>query len=200
MPKSILQMAGAPTTPGALEDAVLVVVDAQFEYSVGRLPLSGIEAAVAEAARVLGLARKHGMPVFHIVHHGKPGSPLFDPIGPNSAILPPLAPRDGEEVIVKHLPNAFAGTTLDERIRATGRKELILVGFQTHMCISATARSALDHGYRTTVVAAACATRDLPNPLGGVTSAETLHTATLAALADRFAIVVRDSTALAPAG
>jgi nicotinamidase-related amidase len=103
-------------------------------------------------------------------------------------------------VIAKGLPNAFAGTALDERIRATGRKELILIGFQTHMCISATARSALDHGYRTTIVASACATRDLPNPLGGVTPAEVLHAATLSALADRFAVVVPDAGALVAAG
>jgi hypothetical protein len=39
------------------------------------------------------------------------------------------------------------------------------------MCVSATVRSALDHGYASTVVAAACATRDLPDPLGGHRSA-----------------------------
>ena len=61
------------------------------------------------------------------------------------------------------------------------------------MCISATVRAALDRGYRTTVVASATATRDLPDPLGGIVPAGEVHRATLAALADRFAIVVRDT-------
>jgi len=63
------------------------------------------------------------------------------------------------------------------------------------MCISATVRSARDHGYRVTLVADACATRDLPDPLGGATvDAQTLHRITLAALHDRFATVVPDAS------
>ncbi len=62
----------------------------------------------------------------------------------------------------------------------------------THMCISATARSALDHGYRAVVVGDATATRALPDALGGadIPAAE-IHRAALAELADRFATVVR---------
>ena len=72
----------------------------------------------------------------------------------------------GETVLVKSLPNAFAGTPLADLVRATGRREIVIAGFATHMCVSATARSALDHGFRTTVVAAATATRDLPHVCG----------------------------------
>jgi nicotinamidase-related amidase len=100
----------------------------------------------------------------------------------------------GEAVVVKGLPNAFAGTDLDQRLRALGRAEVILAGFATHMCVDSTARAALDLGWRSTVVANACATRDLPDPLGGVIAAARLHHATLAALADRFAVVVPDAT------
>jgi len=65
-------------------------------------------------------------------------------------------------VVKKTLPNAFAGTDLAERIAAAGRGKLVVIGFMTHMCVDATTRSALDHGLATTVVAAACASRDLP--------------------------------------
>lgn len=194
-PKTLLALAGAPATPSPLETAALVLIDAQREYTDGALPLAGVEAAVAEAARLLGLARTTGVPVFHVVHHGKPGGALFNPEGPLSGIVAPLAPVDGETVVVKHLPNAFAGTDLDALIRATGRKELIIAGFQTHMCVSSTVRAALDLGWRTTVVDAACATRDLPDGAGGIVPAEVQHRASLAALADRFAVVVRSSRA-----
>lgn len=196
-PKTLLALAGAPATPSPLDSAALVLIDAQREYTEGALPLTGVEAAVAEAARLLELAREAGVPVFHIVHHGKPGSALFDPEGPLSGIVTPLSPLDGEAVVAKHLPNAFAGTDLDARIRATGRKELIVAGFQTHMCVSSTVRAALDLGWRTTVVDAASATRDLPDGAGGVIPADALHRASLAALADRFAVVVKDSRAWA---
>ncbi len=195
-PKSLLQAAGAPLHPSPLDKSVLLIVDAQEEYVSGGLPLTGVAAALAEIAKVLALARANGVPVFHIVHHGRAGGALFDPERRFAAIVPQLTPREGEAVVVKTLPNAFAGTTLQAQIDATGRRELIITGFMTHMCISATARAALDLGYRNTVVASTLATRDLPDPLGGVATAEAVQRATLAALADRFSIVVPDVAAL----
>jgi hypothetical protein len=57
-------------------------------------------------------------------------------------------------------------------------------------------RAALDLGFRSTVVADACAARDLPSP-GGVIPARALHEAELAALADRFAGVFTAAEILA---
>ncbi|MEJ1933320.1 isochorismatase family protein, partial [Nostoc sp. NIES-2111] len=71
-----------------------------------------------------------------------------------------------------------------------GRSTMILAGFMTHMCISATARASLDLGIPATVVASATATRDIPDPLGGTIPAETVHRTALAEIADRFASVV----------
>jgi len=62
------------------------------------------------------------------------------------------------------------------------------------MCISSTARAALDLGFRTTIDATACATRDLPDGLGGTIPARTVNEVALVELSDRFAIVVRDSS------
>jgi len=194
-PRTLLQMAGAPLTPSPWDKAVLVIIDAQLEYVNGALPLPDVRPALAETARVLDRARREGAPVIHIVHHGRPGGPLFNPDGPLSGIAPDVAAKPGEPVIPKSLPNAFAKTTLAAALEASGRKELVVTGFMTHMCVSATVRAALDLGYRTTVVGDATATRDLPDPLGGVVPAATVHHATLAALADRFAVVVRNADA-----
>jgi len=61
----------------------------------------------------------------------------------------------------------------------------------THMCVSSTARAALDLGYATTVVATACATRDLPNGSGGHIAATVIHDVALVELSDRFAVIAR---------
>lgn len=200
LPKTLLQIAGAPLDASPLDSSVLVIVDAQLEYTVGKLPLTGIEAAIAEAARLLARARARHVPVIHVVQHSSPGRPLFDPATRFAEIDSRLAPREGEKIVVKALPNAFAGTSLSADLKAiareTGRSELILAGFMTHMCISATARAALDLGIRTTVVAAATASRDLTDPLGGIIPAQTVHRTALAELADRFAIVAADTDAL----
>lgn len=198
-PRTLLQIAGAPTHPGPLAKAALVIIDAQLEYVTGSLPLDGVAAAIDEAARLLTLARGSGVPVFHIVQHAPPGRPLFAEDGPFAAIVPQLAPQEGETVVRKSLPNSFAGTDLHERIQATGRSELIIAGFMTHMCVSATARCATDLKYRSTVVAGATATRALPDPLGGTIAAGTVHRTALAELADRFAVVVQDAAALTAA-
>jgi nicotinamidase-related amidase len=197
MPTTLSQRVGAPSHPSPLALSTLLVIDAQTEYVDGSLPLSGIDDAIAEIARLLDLARHHGVPVIHIHHHGPRGGGLFDPAGPFAAPIPALVPIEGETIIVKALPNSFAGTDLADVLRASGRPEVIIAGFATHMCVSATARAALDHGLRATIVAAACATRDLPDPAGGVIAAETLHRVELAALADRFAVVVANASAWA---
>lgn len=198
-PKSLLQIAGAPLHPSALEKSALVIIDAQLEYTKGNLPLAGVDAAIVEAAKLLTLARNSGVPVFHIVQHAPAGRPLFAEDGPTAAIVRELTPAAGEVVVRKNLPNAFAGTDLDALVKSTGRSELILAGFMTHMCVSATARAALDLKYRATVVANATATRDLPDPLGGVIPASVVHRTALAELADRFAIVVKDTAVLTAA-
>ncbi len=193
---SLLQMAKAPSHPSRYADAALVIIDAQREYSEGSLPLPNVAAATAEIAKLLGIARAQGVPVFHVVHHAPAGRGLFDESGPLVEILPQLKPADGETIIIKRLPNSFAGTDLAGKLKATGRREIVICGFMTHMCVSATARAALDLGFRNTVVAAATGTRALPDPLGGEPlSAEAVGRAALVELADRFSIVIRDSAA-----
>lgn len=207
MTRTLLNFAGASLTPSHPDDSVLLMIDPQREYTSGRLPLAGVAAAVEEGARLLAFARAAGMPVIHVLHQARvragasPDAPLFDPEGDGAKFIDALSAAPGETVLIKHLPNAFAGTVLAERIRATARREIVIAGFATHMCISATARAALDHGFRNTVIAAATATRDLPAAAGrGVTPAAWIQDATLAALSDRFSIVIHDTSDLASVG
>lgn len=195
LPKTLMDMAGVPSQPHALASSALIMIDAQKQYLGGPLGLTGIEAALEEGARLLQAARDAGSPIIHVKHRGAAGG-AFDPATPAFEIAEAVAPRDAETIVEKRLPNAFTDTDLDERLKAAGVKTLIVAGFMTHMCVSSTVRSALDHSYGTTVVANACATRDLPDGQGGVLSADALHRAELAALSDRFAIIVPDSAAL----
>ena len=130
------------------------------------LPLAGIDAAMENAKTLLKQFRDVGQPVVHIQHQGKAGG-AFDLDDPRGAIDDRVAPVEGETVIRKALPNSFANTNLQEILEGIGRQKLVIAGFQTHMCVSATTRAALDLGYRNTLVADAIATRDLPGPGGG---------------------------------
>ena len=187
-PKTLLQMAGADLNPPPLSQSAVVIIDAQNEYLDGKLPLPGTMPAIEAIRTLLAKARAAGAPVIHVAHKGKAGG-LFDRDGRGGAIIAAVQPEGGEVVVEKPLPNAFAQTTLDAELKKTGRTSLVIAGFMTHMCVSSTARAALDLGYKTTVASDASATRDLPDPLGGVISADALHRAALAELGDRFALI-----------
>ena len=101
-----------------------------------------------------------------------------------------VGPHNGEPVVVKNYPNSFVHTDLDEVLKTANASNLVLAGFMTHMCVNSTACSAFNLGYAPTVVAAATATRALPG-LGDTTvPAEAMQAASLAAMADLFAVVV----------
>ena len=191
--ETLLQLAKANLAPARLTDASLVLIDIQNEYVSGALPLPEASGAIASAAALLAKARAAGTPVFHVAHRGRAGG-MFDRSAERGAIVSQLTPAAGEAVVEKELPNAFAKTELQRLLTETGRKEIILAGMMTHMCISSTARAALDLGFRTTIDATACATRDLPDGLGGTIPARTVNEIALVELSDRFAIVVRDSS------
>ena len=189
------QLSGLPAAPARLSESALVIVDAQNAYRSGVMQLEGVEPALDECARLLARARALKILVVHIQLDAGPGSP-YDPSAECGAIADKVAPAAGEAVEVKHYPNSFVGTELDERLKAAGVKNLIVVGFMTHMCINSTARGAFNLGYAVTVPAAATATRALPAPDGSVVEATALQVAALTALADLFAVVVADGAAI----
>jgi len=195
-PKTLLQMAGFDPRPAPWDQSLLLLIDCQNEYLTGALPLVGIEAALDQCAQLLAHARRTGAPIIHVRHVGRVGGP-FDPEDARGAICEPVAPSANETTLTKTLTNAFTDTDLQAVLEASGRKNLVVGGFMTHMCVSATVRAALDHGYTTALVGAACATRDLPDGAGGVVKAADLHRAELAALSDRFCVVVSDAATLA---
>lgn len=166
----------------------VVVIDLQNEYLPrGKLPLSGIEAAVANAARIIAHARDQGVPVIHVQHQSLSAeAPIFVPGSDGVEIQAAVVPRAGEPVVVKHYPNAFRETNLRQLLDERGIESLVVVGAMSHMCIDAGVRAAADLGYAVTVIHDACATLDLE--FNGVrVPAAQVHAALMAALAFAYA-------------
>jgi nicotinamidase-related amidase len=168
-PKTLLEMAGAPNRPQRLSEAAVVMIDAQLEYVTGRLPLTGVGPALEAGAELLAAARAAGRPVIHVQHRGR-GDGLFGPDSPFFAIAPEVAAEAGEPVVEKVVPNAFADGALDAKLKQLGVSKIIIGGFMTHLCVSTTARAALDLGF---------------------------HRIELAALSDRFATIATAVSQLA---
>jgi nicotinamidase-related amidase len=182
-----------PLEPPSLATSTLVMIDCQNTYTYGVMELDGVQAALDEAAALLDRARSAGIPVIHVQHSDGPGS-LYDIEGESGAIVARVAPREGEPIVVKQYPNSFVDTDLDERLKAFDATNLVLAGFMTHMCVNSTARGGFNLGYAPTVVAAATATRTLPGVTGEPVPAEVIQAASLAGMADLFAIVVPGNT------
>ena len=195
-PRTLLDLAGVRLSPARLSGAILLLIDVQREYVEGALPLPGVEASLAEIRELLARARALGAPVVHVQHRGRPGGALFDPGKPGFQPPEGCEPAPGEAVVLKTFINAFHDTELQAVLEGLGRKALVVVGYGTHMCVSSAVREASERGYQVTVVASATGSRDLPDGLGGVVSAEAMHRAHLAALGDRFAAVVTDAASL----
>ena len=194
MSETLRSLAGLPAEPASLADSTLILIDCQNTYTRGVLELEGVQAALDEASTLLERARSAGIPIIHIQHNDGPGS-LYDIAGESGAIVEQVTPRDGEPVVVKTYPNSFVDTDLDQRLKGLGATNLVLAGFMTHMCVNSTARGAFNLGYAPTVVAAATATRALPG-VDATVPAAAMQSASLAAVADLFAIVVPGASAV----
>ncbi|MCX4721076.1 isochorismatase family protein [Streptomyces virginiae] len=195
MSKATLRdLSGLDASPASPAEATLILIDYQNTYTRGVMELTGWEAALDAGAALLERARAAGAKVIHVINDGGEGSP-YDIRAEIGRIHPRVAPVEGEAVVVKTVPDGFVRTDLGDHVDAAGHKDVLLAGFMTHMCVAFTAQGAFLRGNRPTVVADACATRPLRTAVAEV-SAEQLHHAALATIADLYGVVVPSVSSL----
>jgi nicotinamidase-related amidase len=185
----------APTT--IPRDAVLLIVDVQqgMDRYAERYHRNtpDLEANIARLQRAW---RETGRPIIHVQHLSKePDSPLR-PGQAGVEFKDEVRPLPGEPVIQKSVSSAFIGTTLESDLRRRGITTLVVVGMQTNMCVSTTARMAGNLGFMTYVVSDATATFDNTGPNGQRYASELLHDVALADLHGEFSTVVDTKTVL----
>ncbi len=161
----------------------LIVIDLQNDYATGgAMALHGIEAAVANAAKIIADFRSKNIPVIHIQHiFSDSDAPFFRPDSQGAEIQKAVQPLNGEDVVVKNNVNAFLNTDLQNVLDKYKPTELVILGAMSHMCVDAGVRAASDLGYNITVIHDACATLELE--FNGIkVPAEQVHAAFMASL------------------
>jgi len=181
-----------------MPDTALILIDIQNDYFPGgSWEVDRMETVAANAARLLDHARGKGDLVIHIRHEaGSDKAPFFRPGTPGAQINDSVRPQETEAVVLKHRPNSFHETDLLDRLRDAGVTTLTICGAMTQMCVDATTRAAVDHGFKTTVVSDACGAK--ATSFGGVdVPAKVVQAAFLAPLEMSYAKVLTTDEFLA---
>jgi nicotinamidase-related amidase len=92
-------------------------------------------------------------------------------------------------MIWKQFPGAFEQTSLHDTLQSWGTKKVVLVGYMAHVCVSTTAREAMQKGYEVILVEDGIGDRDIPGVQG-----DELTRVALAELADVFGTVVQSAS------
>jgi len=166
-----------------MTQSALIIIDIQNDYFPGgKLELNQPEIAAANTTELVSAFRTKSQPIYFIQHDNL--NPALDFMTPNSEgqkLHPSMNPGAGESVVVKNFPNSFWQTDLEEQLNKAGVNHVVITGMMSHMCVSTTARAAMERGFAVTVVADACATLAL-NFKDEVIPAETVHITAIAEL------------------
>ncbi len=165
MESEIYQKQGFGQSAGLGERPALVIVDFVNGFTdPDKFGGGNIREAVACTVGLLAFARQHGWPVIHTrVVFSDDGADrnVFSLKVPSllsltehvadSHIVVELTPREGELVIRKQLPSAFAGTSLAAYLAFNRVDSVVVAGCTTSGCIRATVLDALNAGLRIVV-------------------------------------------------
>jgi nicotinamidase-related amidase len=182
-----------------MNKTAVVTIDYQMDYFPGgRFTLWRADAAIGRAARVLDAARSRGLPVLHVRHESlDPASRFLTAGTPGAELHPALRrPVDGSEpVVLKHKPDSFLETDLEERLRTLGVSRVVWMGMISWMCVDTTVRAAKARGFDNVLVEDACAAGWLVH--GGLPVFPwSSHRAFMAALGAHHARVVKAAEAV----
>jgi nicotinamidase-related amidase len=171
-----------------MDKTALILVDIQNDYFPnGRMELYEPNKAAANAHKVLDFFRSKNMPVFHIQHiFLDPDAPFFAPGTEGANINEAVTPLEDEIVIQKNYPNSFRETQLLNYLQEADIEHVVVCGMMSQMCIDATARAAVDLGFRCTVIEDACTAPNL-SVRGRTIPAIDVHDAFMAALGSLYA-------------
>ena len=145
-----------------LNDAALVIVDVQGKLATlmhDRENFYNNMVKITQAAQVLEL------PILW-------NEQLPDKLGPT---IPELkAVLEGEEPLVKNTFSCCGNQDFVEKLKASGRHQVLLTGMETHVCVYQTAIDLIDDGFEVYLVADAVSSRTLENKTIGIETIRSL--------------------------
>jgi nicotinamidase-related amidase len=139
----------------------LIVVDMQTAFVSGNEAVPAAAALLVAVRDLIRRAREAGALVVQLQNDGLPGT-ADEPHTPGWELFLPVAGDNGQRVIRKDTDDGFHQTGLSSLLTEHGVRDLAVCGVMSEMCVSATARSALDLGYHVVLPHDGHATYDIP--------------------------------------
>ncbi|MBG0809730.1 isochorismatase family protein [Methylosinus sp. H3A] len=169
----------------------LIVVDAQNDYDGGALAIRHppIRDSLANVARAMDAAATAGVGIVVVEQLAPQDSPVFAKGGQGAELHPEIAKRPRDHRVEKTLPSAFAGTDLEEWLRAAAVDTVAVAGYMTHNCVLSTIIHAVHMGFAVEFLSDAAGSIPYLNS-AGYASASDIHRVVNVVLQSRFAAVL----------
>jgi len=174
----------------------LIIIDMQQGMLFDSLPPRNNPQAEDNMARLLAAWRAANHPVVLVRHISRSPDSVFAPGQHGAMFQERFMPLAHEHVVEKNVPDAFVNTALERWLHARGVRDLVIAGVSTNNSVEASARSAGNLGFATTVVADACFAFDKTDFGGTLRSAEDVHLMALANLDGEYARVTTSADVL----
>lgn len=139
---SFRQLVGVGPSSASPKDSTLIIIDAQNEYAEGQLQCSNTPSSRKAIASLLKKYRDANGKIVHVTHSVPDGAPVFTPGTKLAEEFDELKPKDGEKVIQKNHPSAFAETDLHDHLGGKGGDKIVLTGYMVCLLFIPTCPSA----------------------------------------------------------
>lgn len=169
----------------------LVVIDVQNDYVGGNLPIEypPVELSLANIGRAMDGAKAEGIPIV-VVHNVLPENASILAKGTRGADLhETVTSRGWDHYVLKNMPSAFAGTSLEGWLREREIDTITIVGYMTHNCDFSTIVQGVHGGFNMELLSDASGSVPYTNRAGSAT-AEEIHRVLTVVMQSRFAAVM----------
>nr|WP_252312808.1 cysteine hydrolase family protein [Sinobaca sp. H24] len=173
-----------------MEKKALLLVDVQNAFYDSTWGERNNPDAEENISRLVKTWRKKDWPVIYIQHVSDNPSSLFYSKGTGVEIKDMVKPLENEKIIKKKVNSSFIGTDLERYLRTNGLSTVVITGLTTPHCVSTTTRMSGNLGFDTYLISDAVAAFGITDHTNTYYDAETIHTHSLAALHDEFAVIL----------
>lgn len=168
----------------------LIIIDMQRGMAEPKAGRRNNPQAEDNIAQLLAAWRQAGQPVVHVRHISRSPASAFWPGQSGAEFQPRFEPLTTEQVVEKNVTDAFVCSGLERWLHMRGIRELVIVGVSTNFSVEATARSAGNLGFGTTVVWDATFAFDMHDISGALRPADDVHMMSLSNLRGEYADIL----------